>query len=346
MMRTLAIAFLAAFAAAPAQATLVAFDIPGGGSQNGHGTYVNGVNISGDVTGNVIDDSGQSSGFVRDADGTVTVFTGAANADTHAIDIAGSTVNGYYTGADGHNHGFIHFLDGTITTFDPKHSTGTQSIATNRGHDIAGQFTDSSRGGLQRGFLRKARSGRFETFDGNPTARTFGTFVTGLSNTPNIVGFWFDASSAMHGFWRARNGFIVPIDIDGAGTGALQGTQPESVNLGGDIAGFYTDGSGKRHGFLRTRTGTVETFDAPGAVTTVVASINRDRKIAGYFIDASGIAHGFVRSRHGNFKVFDAPGAALEPSRGTFVSDINEFGAVSGEVYDHQFGAHGFEGTP
>src|SRR6185312_8977603 len=189
--------------------------------------------------------------------------------------------------------------------------------------------------------------GRFQIFDGSPDAQTFGTFVTGLNASGRVTGFWFDNASAMHGFLRLKNGTMtVQLDIEGAGTGALQGTQPEAINVLNDIAGFYTDGTGKRHGFLRFLDGSVDAFDAPGAVNTLVASINRNRQVAGYYTDASGIAHGFVRNKNGHFKTFDAPGAALEASRGTFVGDLNDFGAVSGEVYDHQFGAHGFAGVP
>lgn len=338
-----ALALLSALAIAPAHATLHGFDIPGGGHEDGHGTYVNSIDFSGDVTGNVMDDSGKSLGFFRHADGTVEVYSAVSDAETHGIDMSDTMQTGYYVGTDGHNHGYMRGFGGTITVFDPRHSSGTQAISINAHGDIAGQYTDTKQGGLMLGFLRTAKGG-FKTF--NPGTGNTATFVTGINKDKSVVGFWFDGSSAMHGFLRTGDGTIAPVDIEGAGSGALQGTQIESINDRGDLAGFYTDGSNHRHGFLRERDGTVTTFDAAEGANTVVAAVNFNRQVAGYYVDASGVAHGFVRGRHGKIKSFDAPGAALEAGRGTFVSDININGAVSGEVYDHQFGAHGFEGTP
>src|SRR5262249_54739944 len=157
-------------AAMPAHATLHGFDIPGGGTQNGHGTYVNGINISGDVVGYVVNDSGQASGFMRNATGTFTVFTGPENADTHAVDIHGGTMTGYFPGGDSHNHGYIRHLEGDFTIFDPRHSQGTQAISINKHEGIAGQYSDSKESGLQRGFLRKP-NGSFEAFDGSADAQ-------------------------------------------------------------------------------------------------------------------------------------------------------------------------------
>jgi hypothetical protein len=97
---------------------------------------------------------------------------------------------------------------------------------------------------------------------------------------------------------------------------------------------------------LRHSDGTVETFDAPGAKNTIVASINVHREVAGYYTDASNIAHGFIRKASGKFKTFDAPQASPQPGRGTFVSDLNDAGTVTGEVFDVEFGAHGYTGNP
>ena len=40
--------------------------------------------------------------------------------------------------------------------------------------------------------------------------------------------------------------------LKGAGTSALQGTFPFSINTAGDITGTYLDGSYAYHGFVRT----------------------------------------------------------------------------------------------
>lgn len=132
--------FAFAFGIAPAHASFVGFDIPGGGTQDGKGTYVNGINLEGAVTGNVIGSSGATSGFVRQPNGDVVTFNAATGADTHAIDISFAGVQtGYYTGDDAHNHGFTRSLAGEIVSFDPNipparrqsRSTATARLAGN-----------------------------------------------------------------------------------------------------------------------------------------------------------------------------------------------------------------------
>jgi hypothetical protein len=206
-MKRIAILLLA-FAATPAYAGFTSFDAPGGGTEDGKGTYVNASEPGGIVTGNVISAAGATSGFTRLPDGQLVVFNAAEGADTHAIDInLGAAQTGYYIGSDAHLHGFVRTLNGDVTSFDPKDSAGTQAISINRGGDIAGQFTRP--GGVQHGFLRK-KSGKIAVFDGNADADTFGTFVTGVNANKIIAGYWFDGSSAMHGFLRLPDGTLVP----------------------------------------------------------------------------------------------------------------------------------------
>jgi hypothetical protein len=65
-----------------------------------------------------------------------------------------------------------------------------------------------------------------------------------------ITGHYFDASTVLHGFLRARNGSITALDAPGAGTGAFQGTKAEAINPAGVITGTYFDANGTSHGFL------------------------------------------------------------------------------------------------
>jgi hypothetical protein len=50
---------------------------------------------------------------------------------------------------------------------------------------------------------------------------------------------------------RSPSGAITTFDAPGAGTGAGQGTLPETPNLFGVITGQYIDASNVHHGFLR-----------------------------------------------------------------------------------------------
>jgi hypothetical protein len=55
----------------------------------------------------------------------------------------------------------------------------------------------------------------------------------------------------LHGFVRAASGTVTTFDAPGAGTSALQGTFPISINTTGEITGTYLDGSYAYHGFVR-----------------------------------------------------------------------------------------------
>jgi hypothetical protein len=88
-------------------------------------------------------------------------------------------------------------------------------------------------------------------------------------------------------------------DAPGAGTGAGQGTLPESNNTLGAIAGNYIDGSNVNHGFLLDQQGSFSVFDVPGTGTgagqgTIPLDNNNPGTITGEYIDGGNVVHGFV----------------------------------------------------
>jgi hypothetical protein len=98
---------------------------------------------------------------------------------------------------------------------------------------------------------------------------------------------------------RAPNGAITTVDVPGAGTGPLQGTQALAITPAGTITGFYTDASSVNHGFVQDKHGGFTTFDAPGAGTgpnqgTTAFTSNPAGVIVGSFLDASNAYHGFL----------------------------------------------------
>jgi hypothetical protein len=124
--------------------------------------------------------------------------------------------------------------------------------------------------------------------------------------------------------------------------GAVNGTQPTSINELGEIAGAYGDSNGNVHGFLRAVGGKIVTFDAPHAAgTTWPNSINNEGDIVGYYNDAKGATHGFIRSAHGRFTIIDDPSSTLSPPA-TIPQAINDFGEVVGYWYDSSQNYHGF----
>lgn len=88
-----------------------------------------------------------------------------------------------------------------------------------------------------------------------------------------ITGFYTD-SSGSHGFVRARDGTITPLDLG-------SDTQPQAINPAGTIVGFYTDSFGT-HGFVRAPNGTFTTLDFGGGGNTAAFGINPAGAITGY----------------------------------------------------------------
>ena len=153
---------------------------------------------------------------------------------------------------------------------------------------------------------------------------------------------------------RTPDGKITSFDDPEAGTGAYQGTSPESINDLGFIAGYYTDGNYFNHGFLRTPEGKFISIDAPGAVTssygTIIYGLNDLGTVAGYWFDANYAAHGFVRTLDRHFTSFEAPGAGTGISNsgyteGTFVTALNVEGATTGFGVDTNADANSFVRT-
>ena len=103
------------------------------------------------------DASGQSHGFVRDKDGTITRFDApeAVYMYPDSINPSGE-ITGEYADASGRIHGFVRAANVTITTFDaPGAATlnGTEPMSINPGGEITGTYQDAN--GVYHGFLRE-----------------------------------------------------------------------------------------------------------------------------------------------------------------------------------------------
>ena len=147
---------------------------------------------------------------------------------------------------------------------------------------------------------------------------------------------------------QLKEGGIFTFDVQGAGTGANQGTAPYGINPAGAITGQYWDADGVSHGFLRAPDGTITPFDVPGAEGTSAESINPAGAITGEYFDANGVAHGYLRAPDGSISTFDAPGAGSVANslQGTFGTSINPSGWISGYIVDDSGVYHGFLRAP
>lgn len=354
---------LTAYAAQP---KIISFDAPGADLNAGdyNGTFANGVNGSGVITGSYVDVNNVYHGFLRTLNGDFTTFD-APGADTTPNDYNGTypvaindlgVVAGYYWDVNSIAHGFLRKADGTFTTFDVPNSTATVVYTLNWEGAVVGFYADQN--GLYRAYVRNP-DGTFATWAG-PTACTTdpsqGCFGTGASNINGfgaIVGGFADNSGNFvhHSFLRGMNGTLKVIDVPGAGTGLHQGTGCSGCALGfnqfGVVAGSFTDSNNVQHGFLWNHEGRFTIFDAPGAGTgnrqgtgceyDCPTSLNDWGSITGTYIDANNVYHGYSRNAAGKIVSIDPKGSTFTQPAG-----INDSGVITGTYLDANNVYHGF----
>jgi len=183
------------------------------------------------------------------------------------------------------------------------------------------------------------------------TGANQGTLPYGINPAGAITGQYWDAYNVSHGFLRAPDGTITPIDVTGAA-----GTSAESINPAGAITGEFFDASGVAHGYLRTPDGGITPFDAPGAGSlansfqgTFASSINPSGWISGFIVDDNGVYHGFLRAPDGSISGFNALDAGTSPGEGTWpagISGINPAGVIAGSYQDTYGVYHGLVRAP
>src|SRR6266576_2855019 len=298
--------------------TITTFDAPGAGTAAGQGTIAFAINLSGAIAGFTRDANHARHGFLRASDGTFTIFddpnAGSCSAScgnigngqgtrAFAINPSGQIV-GSYTDNIGRCHGYVRAASGTFTQIDaPDAGAGPFPQGTfpsnitpmgiNPAGAIIGFYVDAS--SVQHGFVR-APNGIITEFD--PTGSVF-TDPNAINAVGAITGFYFDANFVGHGFLRATDGTITSFDAPGAGTGAGQGTLPESNNTPGAITGQFIDGNFVNHAFVRSNQGIFSTFDVPGMGTgagqgTIPVDNNDPGAIVGEAIDGGTVIHGFL----------------------------------------------------
>ncbi len=165
----------------------------------------------------------------------------------------------------------------------------------------------------------------------------YGTYVTGINNTGQIVGTYIDASYVSHGFLSTSGGFTAIKDPDGS-----INTAPAGINASGQIVGYYYDAHYKAHGFLLSA-GRITTIDGPDpAYGTYVTGINDAGQVVGYCQNLRGEAFGFLDSA-GTFTPINDPDAATGAyAAGTYATGINNSGQIVGYYSSMDGHTHGF----
>src|ERR1035438_5868225 len=219
-------------------ASIVKFDAPGAGTDSGQGTFGAAINSAGVVVGYYVDSNAVYHGFVRATNGTITPIDApgagtAAFQGTWAFGINKSgVITGYYFDASNVIHGYVKSPTGHFAEFEAPGAQGTLALEINNSDTIAGTYFDANN--VKHGFVRVA-DGTITTFDapGAGTGSGQGTITpstAGINNANALAGWYVDDTGAVHGYERAANGTITPIDALGAGTGPGDGTYAGAIN--------------------------------------------------------------------------------------------------------------------
>jgi hypothetical protein len=98
-----------------------------------------------------------------------------------------------------------------------------------------------------------------------------GTVAYGINDRAQIVGYYIDAGSVLHGFLFSH-GQYTTLDDPNAAAGAFQGTVPVGISASGKIVGSYIDSNNLDHGFLATRANDDSDPEAPNMLVAAGSS--------------------------------------------------------------------------
>jgi hypothetical protein len=304
---TLGIGGLLAFLANAQAAALyqfINFDGSGSGSNAGAGTNMNGIANSGAAVGFGIDNNGNLTNFIRNADGSFTDLNinGSTTAMALGINSAGDVV--------GTVNGTAFFLPpgGPVATL-PTPGSAAAAFGINDLGNIVGQYTSAT---TTPGFFMSDSAGaNFITINAPSGPDTVN--AQGVNDNSLIVGFYVGTDGEDHGFMAktadASGGLLTGTPITDPTIPVVAGepgatfvfSQVLGINDNGIAVGYYGDSTTSQHGFLyNTKTGqytflddSAEAFNN-GVEVTQITGINNAGDLTGFYSDANGVFHGFL----------------------------------------------------
>jgi hypothetical protein len=204
------------------------------------------INDRGDVVGYFIGDDGIQHGFFLSKKGKLTQLDPPGSTFTNAFGLNESgTVAGQFVDSVGNGHGFT--WDGSnFTQVDYPGSVDTAADGINARGDWVGEWDNGNYPG--HGAIR-TRQGEFISFD-VPVAGAYYTQFNDINANEKMIGIYFDASGAEHGFLQVGSRFA-SIDYPGAALTSVWG-----INSAGQIVGNqYGPDLFFAHGFLAVADG-------------------------------------------------------------------------------------------
>ena len=218
-----------------------------------------------------------------------------------------------------------------VTTVDFPGAAQTNLYAVNNKGQYVGALIEAGAGQTNYAIFFDGKT--FRQLDPNGPLSVNYSFALSLNLRGDIVGGYFDASWAGHGFLY-HDGDVTTIDFPGATI-----TYAFGINDLRQIIGVYYDTAYNRHAFL-LEDGVYKNIDLPGGLSTTPFSINDWSQIAGKFEDHSNTTgHGYLQRKDGKFTTFDAPGA---PPDSTFFISVNNFDRILGAWMDSAGVTHNF----
>jgi uncharacterized membrane protein len=223
------------------------------------------------------------------------------------------------------------------TSFSVPDGSNTRAVGINSVGQVVGRYMDPT--GVEKAFLRYT-DGSIRTL--SAPGGVLGTWAQDINDRGDIVGVYFDADFAAHGF-LLRDGRYSSIDFPGA----LE-TRARSIDDLGRITGNYlactADVCNAGHpdpleiGFVLDRTGFHSVF-FPGTDSTDVWDEVANVRV-GDWSDLAGNVFGYVE-QGGVFTDTNVPGSSVTSIRG-----INHRGTLVGVFGDEQDNLHGFARVP
>jgi hypothetical protein len=293
-----------------AQTSYTTFPVPEAAPATSGSLSVDGINASGVITGYLYDTSGNEKGWMRDAEGNITLLVDPLDTTTPTANRAlginddGMIVGFFFDTAAGLYYGYF-YSAGNYETYA-----------------VAGQptGTDTGIGGIDNkkanfcGFVLPPPYTVYQAFVSIHGAVTvFGvegssdTQCLAINDSGEAAGFYTDSANVLHGWVRSPSGTITTINVPGASTatgtvpcgGSAGGTEVEGINDSGYVSGHYYDTSNNEHGFVRAPNGKFTRLNVPGAAQTAGGGINSAGVVVGHWSDSSCNNSGYTATPAG-----------------------------------------------
>jgi hypothetical protein len=267
---------------------------------------VQAINDSGVITGYLTDTSNNTEGFMRDANGDITLLVDPLDTTTPSVTVAYSmnnagTITGYFFDTSANLYYGYFYNGGRWKSYEVPNQPASTDFGVG-GINNKGSFCGLVFQPPYTTYLNFVSIGGVVTtfqVNGSNSENCFA-----MNDSDTAVGFYADASGVIHGWLRESSGKITTINVPGASTtagtnpcisGPVGGTDVLGINNQGYISGHYWDKEYNEHGFILAPGGKFITLDVPGAYQTGGGGISDKGEMVGHWAtDSSCNDEGYI----------------------------------------------------